>query len=538
MDLILHNGNFHTMDKDNPRAEAIAVLDGIIKAVGSNEEVLALKSEGTKTVDLGGKTAIPGFNDSHLHLLFYSIGLGRVDLKGSKSADEIVQRFKDFIEKNNVPEGAPVIGWGWNQDLFEGEKNNPTRYDLDKASLAHPIYASRKCGHAGCANSAMLKRFNINKDTPDVPGGGIDRDETGEPTGVFSAGAVRIFRTAQVFNAEEIKEHIMKVLPHFAQFGITSVHSDDFSDSTPYQAVYEAYIQLIKAGKLTLRVNEKCRASGLDNYKELLKLPQVEKDIAPFFKLGPVKIMADGSLGGRTAYMKEDYYDDPGNRGILVYTKEEFNAIADLIHTADRCLTVHAIGDATIQMCIDTIKRLRAESPKPHLRHSIVHCEITDIALLREFKENNVIAYVQPIFIHADWNTIAAKVGKTKAATSYAFKTLKNMGVPIPLGTDCPVDSLSPFKNIYCAVTRKDFSGNPAEGFNPNEALSVHEAVYAYTADGAYASGEESVKGMLKAGMYGDIAVLSKDIFSVPPEEILSTEADMTVFNGRIVYER
>lgn len=526
------------MDKNNPNAQAVAISNGIIKAVGKDEEVLTLKGESTKTVNLGGKTAIPGFNDSHLHLLFYAIELGRVNLNGVKSANEIVERFKKFIDSNNIPEGTPVLGWGWNQNFFEGDKVNPTKYDLDKASLTHPIYASRACGHVGCANSAMLKHFNIDKNTPDVPGGGIDRDENGEPIGIFSENARMIFRAAQVFDTKEIEGHILKALPDFARFGITSVHSDDFSDATPYKAVYEAYINLAKAGKLNIRVNEKCRTFGIENYKSLLELPQVDKDVAPYFKLGPVKIMADGSLGGRTAYMKEDYHDDPGNRGIPVYTEEEFNEIAKLVHSNDRYLTVHAIGDATIQLCMDTFKKLQAENPKPHLRHSVIHCQITDEALLKEFKQNNAIAYIQPIFIHADWSTVAAKVGSSKAATSYAFKTLKDMGVPIPFGTDCPVDPLNPFKNIYCAVSRKDLFGNPPNGFNPNEALSVHEAVYAYTVDCAYTSGEEELKGMLKIGMYADIAVLTKDIFTVLPEEILDTEVDMTVFDGKIIYQK
>ena len=262
----------------------------------------------------------------------------------------------------------------------------------------------------------------------------------------------------------------------------------------------------------------------------------MDKDVAPYFKLGPVKILADGSLGGRTAFMKEDYFDDPGNKGIPIYGKEEFDAIVELCHEKDRPVAIHAIGDAIMQWCLDAIKRVQKENPKPDLRHGIIHCQITDEAQLKEFKANNVVAYIQPIFIHADWGVVAARVGKAKAHTSYAFKTLKDLGVYIPFGTDCPVEGFDPFKNLYCAVTRKDLSGQPEEGYNPHEALSIHESVYAYTVDSAYASYEEDVKGMLKVGMYADIAVLTKNIFEIKPEEMLKAEVAMTVFDGKIIY--
>jgi len=538
MDLIMLNGSFYTMDKDNPTAQAVAVKDGIIQAVGSSDEIMALKSADTEIVDLGEKTVVPGFNDSHLHLLGYASRLSMVELNGARSIDEMISRFQEFIKENNVPPGTFVYGSGWNQNLFEGEKRNPTKYDLDKASSVHPIYASRACGHVGCVNSAMLNHFGIDKNTPEVDGGEIVRDENGEPTGMFCENAMLIFRNAQVVETSEIEGLILKASPHLNKMGITSVQSDDFTDRTPFNSVYDAYVNLSKAGKMTLRVNEQCRMSGLENYRRMLELKQVEDAVAPYFKLGPIKILADGSLGARTAFMKEDYHDMPGEKGIPIYDKEEFNAIVALCHEKDRPVAIHAIGDAIMQWCMDAIKDNQAKNPKPGLRHGIIHCQITDEKLLQEFKEHNVIAYIQPIFIHADWVVVKDRVGPEKAYTSYAFKTLKDLGVYIPLGTDCPVEGFDPFKNIYCAVTRKDLNGKPEEGYNPHEALTVHEAVYAYTVDSAYASYEEGVKGMIRVGMYADMAVLTKNIFEIKHEEILETEVDMTVFDGKIIYKR
>ena len=536
MDLILHNGNLYTMDEDKPKAQAVAIKDGIIKAVGRDDEILAMKGQDTEVIDLGAKTTIPGFNDSHIHLIGYAVELGRVDLNGVKSIDEIIERYKKFIKENNIAPGTMVFGRGWNENFFEGERRTPTKEDLDKASDVHPIYATRACGHVGCANSAALKHFGIDKNTPDIPGGEIYKNAQGELTGLFSETAQQAFRVAQKLDTADVEDLILRALPNLAKLGITSLHSDDFQRGATDKAVCDAYINLAKAGKLTVRINQKCRALNLEGYKEMLKMPQVDVAIAPYFKLGPVKIMSDGSLGGRTAFMKEDYHDDPGNKGIPIYTKEEFEAIVTVTHNSDRCVAIHAIGDEAIQWCMDAIKKAQAENPKPHLRHCIVHCQITDEVLIQGFKDNNIIAYIQPIFIHADWSTVANKVGSKKAATSYAFKTLKDMGVPIPFGTDCPVDPVDPFKNLHCAITRTDLFGKPEGGFNPNEALSPHEAVHSYTVDGAYTSYEENVKGKLKEGMYADITVLSKDLFTIKPEEILKTEAVMTVFDGKIIY--
>jgi len=272
MDLILYNGNLHTMDKNNEKAQALAVKNGIIQAVGSDEEVLALKSDNTKVVDLGGKTAIPGFNDSHCHLLGYASGLSMLDLNGVKSIDEMISKFKAFIKENNIPEGTEVRGFGWNQNLFEGEQRNPTRYDLDKASDVHFIFASRACHHVASVNTAMIKHFGIDKNTPEVEGGEIVREENGEPLGVFNETAMGLFKSEKILDTSEIEELILKAAPNLAKMGITSVQSDDFTVRTPYNAVYEAYVNLARSGKLTIRVNEQCRVSGLKIIKKCLSL--------------------------------------------------------------------------------------------------------------------------------------------------------------------------------------------------------------------------------------------------------------------------
>jgi len=355
MDIILTGGNLYTMDKENPKATAVAISGGVIMAVGCDEEILALKTENTELIDLGGKTLLPGFNDSHCHLLGYANNLSLVNLNGAASINELIDRYKNFIESNNIPAGTAVVGAGWNQSFF-GEKTSPTKYDLDKISDTHPIFAYRACHHVCSVNSLTLKKLGINKDTPEVDGGEIVREENGEPSGIFNETAMSLLeKDEDNVTIADIEALILKAIPNLHKMGITSVQSDDYGPD--YKLVYDAYVNLAKAGKLKLRVNEQCRVSGLENYKKMLELPQVDDDIAPYFKQGPVKILADGSLGGRTAYMKEDYRDDPGNRGIPIYAREEFDAIVDLCHEKDRPVAIHAIGDGIMQWCMDAIRR-------------------------------------------------------------------------------------------------------------------------------------------------------------------------------------
>jgi len=537
VDLIIHNAHIKTMDKSKPCAEAIAVKGGLIAAVGNNEEILAMAAQNTKTIDLNGKTLIPGFNDSHMHLLGYAGELKMVDLNGTASVDEMVDRVKSFIEKNSIPAGSIVLGSGWNQNFF-GEKRNPNRYDLDKASTEHIIITDRACHHVCAINSKALEHFGINKNTPDFEDGEIVRDESGEPIGLFTENARSLIKNNKQLEISEIEELILSAAPNLAKMGLTSVQSDDFTASQPYERVYTAYSNLAKAGKLTFRVNQQCRASGYDAYEKIMAMEQTDDKTGPYYKLGPIKVMADGSLGARTALMLEPYADAPETKGIPIYPQGELDKIAALAHDGGRALAIHAIGDGAMAMSLQAIKKAKSANPKNNMRHGIVHCQITDASMLKDFSDNDITAYIQPIFIHADWPIVAARVGAEKASTSYAFKTLKDSGVHIPFGTDCPVEQFNPFNNLYCAITRKDLTGSPAEGYNPAEALCVDEAVYCYTAEGAFASYEENVKGMLKEGMYADMVALSKNIFDERHEEILNTEVEMTIFDGKVIYSK
>ncbi|MDF2676645.1 MAG: hypothetical protein K0Q97_950, partial [Bacillota bacterium] len=254
-------------------------------------------------------------------------------------------------------------------------------------------------------------------------------------------------------------------------------------------------------------------------------------------KIGPLKILLDGSLGARTAALNQPYSDCPSAEGIVTLTQEELDEIVDLAHKNNMQLAIHAIGDRTMYMAFNSIEKLIKENVKENYRHGIVHCQITDEYLLNKFKELDVIAYIQPIFLDYDWHIVKDRVGEKREKTSYNWKSLINKGVKTANGSDAPVETFNVLKGIYEAVTRKDLYGLPEGGWLPDQKLTVKEAVYGYTMGGAYASFEENIKGSIEKGKLADLVVLSEDIFSINEDMIKNVNVEMTVFNGKIVHE-
>ncbi|MCL2703129.1 MAG: amidohydrolase [Defluviitaleaceae bacterium] len=534
MDIIIYNGEIRTMDGSRPVVQAIGIKDGLIACIGDDNEVLARKTPVTEIIDAGGRCVIPGLNDSHMHLLGYAAGKDGADLTSARSIDDIITILKAHISAKCVPEGTVVTGGGFNENMF-ADKNSPSRRELDMASDKHPICIVRACRHVCVVNSLMIERSGIRPDMA-VDGGEVLLYPDGTLSGVLTENAMDLPKTNKgPMPTERIKELLRLAAPGLAAVGITSVQTDDFYPMFTKENVMEAYTSLAREGGLTFRVTEQCRAFDVDECRVILSLPQPIPEIQPMFRLGPVKLFADGSLGARTAFMREDYHDAPGVRGVAIYTRAALNELVWLIHSGGRDAAIHAIGDGTINMALDAIESAQTKHPRPDARHGIVHAQITTPDLLERFKSLKVMAFIQPIFIHADAPIAARRVGTEKAATSYAFKTLLDTGVHIPTGTDCPVEPFDPFDNIYCAVTRKGLTGDPPEGFNPDQALSVEEAVRAYTTHSAYASREEHVKGKLVPGFYADLAILSRNIFAVSPEAIPGTKSDITIVGGKII---
>lgn len=538
MDLIFINGIVYTMDENNTISEAVAVKDNKIFKVGTTEEILALKGDNSQIIDLEGKALVPGFNDSHMHLVNYGYSQTQADLIGVESVEEINRRVSQYIKDKKVEKGTWVRGAGWNQDYFIGDKVFPTKYDLDKISLDHPIVVTRTCGHVAVVNSKALEVLGIKKGTAQVEGGHFDLDENGEPTGIFRENALAI-----VYNAipnpgiNEIKEMITNAIEQLNKCGITSVGTDDFGalPGKDYNKIIEAYLELKNEGLLNIRVYQQYLIPEIDNLKGFLNKGYKTGWGDENFKIGPLKLLLDGSLGARTAVLNEPYSDNPSTSGILTATQEELDEIVNFAHNNENQIAIHGIGDKAMYMAFESIEKTLNKNPKKDHRHGIVHAQITDEYLLNKFKDLEAIAYIQPIFLDYDWKMVKSRIGEEREKTSYNWKTMVDMGTHIACGSDSPVDSFNVMYGIYEAVTRKDLKGNPEGGWLPEQGLTVEEALYGYTMGGAYASFEEDIKGSIEEGKLADMVVLSDNIFEIDPDKIKDVNVEMTIFNGKII---
>lgn len=538
MNLMFINGKVYTMDKDNTISEAVAVKDNKIIKVGTTEEILALKEDNSQIIDLEGKTLVPGFNDSHMHLVNYGYLQTQADLIGVESIEEINRRVSQYIKDKKVEKGTWVRGAGWNQDYFIGDKVFPTKYDLDIISLDHPIVVTRTCGHVAVVNSKALEVLGIKKGTAQIEGGHFDLDENGEPIGIFRENALAIVYDA-IPNPgiDEIKEMITTAIEQLNKCGITSVGTDDFGalPGKDYNKIIEAYLELKNEGLLNIRVYQQYLIPEINNLKGFLNKGYKTGWGDENFKIGPLKLLLDGSLGARTAALNEPYSDNPSTSGILTATQEELDEIVDFAHNNGNQIAIHGIGDRAMYMAFESIEKILNKNPKKDHRHGIVHAQITDEYLLNKFKDLEAIAYIQPIFLDYDWKMVKSRIGEEREKTSYNWKTMVDMGTHIACGSDAPVDSFSVMYGIYEAVTRKDLKGNPEGGWLPEQGLTVEEALYGYTMGGAYASFEEDVKGSIEEGKLADMVVLSDNIFEIDPHKIKDVNVEMTIFNGKII---
>lgn len=516
--------------------EAVLCEDGIIKAVGSNEGILAAAPEGAKRYDAKGRTVVPGFNDSHQHLQSVGDDLANIRLLGADSIAEVKRRVQEYIEKNHVAPGTILRGQGWNQDYFTDEKRILNRHDLDDMAPENPLILERACGHILTANSAALELAGITASTKPADGGAIDIGEDGEPTGVLRENACQqVLCIIPKATPESIAERLKLAMAHAAECGVTSVQSMDMRPGK-WHETWEAY-KLVQKEDPTLRVYQQVNFMEPVEFNQFLSEGFKTGVGDAFLKIGPLKMFVDGSLGARTAFMRKPYNDDPSTTGIPTMTQEGLDEMVR-IATEHGCTSiVHAIGDGAIDMVLNAYAKVIKNGENP-LRHGIVHCQITDMDMLRRFKENDILALVQPIFLHYDMTVVEDRVGKELSSTSYAFETLRKLGVHESFGTDSPVEDMCPIANLYCAVTRKNLKGEPAGGFYPNECMDIYDAVDAYTYESAYASFEENVKGRIKPGYYADMVVLGQDIFTIPAGEIINTTVDATIVDGRFVFER
>ena len=529
---LFYNGHFYT--GPGYAASVLWAQGGRIRALGGPELLAAAPPELPRT-DLGGGWALPGFNDSHLHLLDVGRGLASVDLFGASGPADIAARCAAFVRAHAVPPGQAVYGNGWNQDLFAGPHALPTRADLDAAVPDHPLLLDRVCGHIMLCNTAALRAAGITSQTPDPPGGGIDRGPGGEPNGLLRDNAVALVRP--LLPAETpaaCAGRWRAALAHAAAHGLTSVQTCDVR-SRDWPTVLAALEELDAQDALPLRLTLQCAMDTPEDLQALWDAGYRPGAHGKRWKIGPLKLFLDGSLGARTAWLRGGYADAPGAHGLCCLPMAEALALARKADAAGMQVVAHAIGDGAMEEMLDIIETLNAPRGGANpLRHGVVHCQVTAPGQWDRLAALGAGALVQPIFLDYDHTIVTARCGAALAGTSYAFGDAVRRGLPVSYGTDAPVESLDPLRNLYAAVTRRPLSGGAP--WQPQQAVTRAQALFCYTQGSAWQEFAEAEKGRLAPGLLADFTVLDRDYFTVPEADIPRLRVQATVTGGQVVY--
>ena len=521
MKTIFYNGKIYT---GNDFQEAFIIENNKFTHVGSSKECFNLVNENDILINLENKFVCAGFNDSHMHLLNYGKALRSAKLyEHTSSLNELLNCMKQFIQENEIKEHSWVLGRGWNHDYFD-EVKMPTRFDLDKVSTNHPICITRACGHCLVTNSYVLDLLKVDLNTcNEYVAQGIFYDDTLES----------VLNIMSKPTIDEVKKMMLSASKVLNSYGVTSVHSDDYGafPNLSYEEVNQAYQELINENKLTVRIYEQVNLPNVETYQDFVNKGNQTNVGNEYFKYGPMKIVADGSLGTRTAYMSEPYHDDPTTKGMLCFKEETLRELMQFADSHDLQLAIHAIGDKCLDILLDEFKNFKQE-----LRHGIVHCQISRDDQLQEMIKQKLHIYAQSIFLDYDIQIVHDRVGE-KANTSYSWKTLLNGGCSVSNGTDCPVELPNALGGIQCAVTRNNLK-QTFKTYLPHEAFTVKEAIDSYTKGSAYASFDENIKGEIKENYLADFIILDKNPFETNPNEINQIQVLETYMDGKPVYKK
>ena len=528
--LIVTNAVIYTVDKQHPRAEAVAVIGDRIVAVGSRAEVDLWRGPQTKVINAGGKLVVPGFNDSHLHFISGGEQLNQVNLTDAASSQEFAKRIAAQVKK--TPTGEWILGGRWDETKWP-KPDLPTKELVDPVTGDTPIFIERYDGHLSLANSAAMRLAGINAKTPDVPGGVILRDASGNPTGIFKDAAQNLInKTIPPMSHERRMRAARRALEHAAALGVTSVQ-----DMNPEFADVAVYSELAEKGELTTRIYAVPMETS---WQDQAKIGVRRAWGSSYLRLGAVKGYADGSLGSRTAYMFEPFADDHGNRGLLSDEMHPPGAMRDRLMQADAAglqLRIHAIGDRAISIILDIFTDIEKEHGHHDQRFTIEHAQHMAHKDFERFAKLHVIASMQPYHAIDDGRWAEKPLGPDRARYSYAWRSFLDHGVTLAFGTDWPVAPLNPILSLYAAVTRATLDGKNPDGWIPEEKITLSEALEAYTMGSAFAEFQEREKGSITPGKLADMVVLSDNIFDLNPDAIRDVRVKTTIVGGKVVYD-
>ncbi len=529
MTLLIHGGPILTMDERQPIAEAIALQNGDVLSVGSERDVRDAIVGDYDDIALHGRLATPGLIDAHAHVVM--VGMEQREVDATADTVSSISEIGAKIRAATVgrPEGTWIKANGYDQASL-AEQRHPNRHDLDAAAPDHPVLLMRSCHHIAAVNSRALALAGIDQNTPDPDGGTIDRDEHGEPTGVLRENAVGLVEDVMGEPGQnEIEAAIIAGGRAFAEAGVTGMHEAGIRRAEQMRAFQSVY----QRGELPIRINLMMIIE--ETLDELIGLGIRTGLGDEWLRIGNAKLFTDGSIGGRTARMRQPYRDQPHNYGIWMEPPEVMKEKIIRAHAAGFQVGCHAIGDAAITLLLDSYEEAQRRFPRPDTRHRIEHCSIVDLAMVDRIAQLGVVPIPGTSFLYYTRPAYVENVGVERIRYAYAMKTFHEKGIVAAASTDAPVVPVDPLIGIQTMVTRRDRNGDPAW---PEEAVSVEEALRAYTVNAAYAAHEERRKGRLKAGMAGDVTIFSADLRDVPADELTNQHADMTIIGGEVVAER
>lgn len=518
------NATILTSADAEPLRDATLIIEGdTIIWVGPTADA---DLDGVRAIDVSGAMIIPGLVDAHAHLSGLGESLENVDLVGTTSYSQVIQRLQDMAA--TLPEGEWVRGRGWDQNDWD-EQSFPTRAELDRAVPSHPVAVTRIDGHALLVNSRALELAGVDTSTPDPEGGSIIRDDEGETTGVFVDNAMGLInRVIPPGSRDDHKRQLERAVQMAASVGLTEVHDAGVSQET-----IDILLELAKAGRLPIRVYAMLSdvAVLLSAWYERGPLVATEDDR---LTVRAIKLYADGALGSRGAALHEPYSDATDQSGLLVTAPEHIEAVAKAAREHGFQVGTHAIGDRGSTIVIEAYENAGA---KPEDRFRIEHLQVVRLEDLDRIGDMGVIASMQPTHATSDMPWAERRLGAARLERGYVWRSVLDTGIPLAFGSDFPVEDVNPFLGLYAAVTRQDLDGHPPGGWTPTERVSIREAIHGFTSGAAYAAFAEDRRGRIAPGMQADLIVIDRNLLEIAPDEIPETEVLFTVSGGEIVYE-
>ena len=539
-DLVIKNANIVTIDKDNPRAQAIAIKGENILAVGSYSKIKKYIDEAaTQVIDAGGRLLIPGFNDAHIHFLSGGRSLMNLDFRYVFDPQEIAQMVKEKVDK--VEPGVLISGRGWEHETFP-DKKWPTKEILDAVAPDNPVILSRADGHSIWVNSYVIKMSGITKKTPSPPNGTIVKDpETGEPTGIFKEGTTRLIRrtTTQKLTPEERQIQTDQAL----ELALEAARKTGVTSISQLNGGFDLLQRFKEEGRLTLRatVNMGLPSEGENTEESWKRLEELQKDFPAeneWIRFGYLKIFIDGTLGSGTALMFDPFVDDPTTSGLSMMPYDEFERRIVVADARGFQTGTHAIGDKGNNWVLNAMEKARQVNGARDSRHRSEHAQILRLTDIPRFAELGVIASMQPTHCITDKRFAEKRIGLERCEGAYAWQKLLDAGVKIAFGTDWAVEPIDPLEGLYGAVSRKDRAGEEGDGWFPDQKLSMEKAIELYTLGAAYAEFMEDRKGMLKEGYLADLVIFNNDLMTIPHDQIMTSKVDYTIVGGKIVFKR